>query len=87
MSLHLKHPRMVSKCANPNCNTDFKYFSEGRIYEFAIGGEGACSTATEAPRKGMKRELFWLCQDCAQQFTLECMDGEIRVIGRQHRAA
>ena len=78
---------MVSKCANPTCGTDFKYFSEGRIYEFAIGEEGACSTTTEAPAKGFKRELFWLCQNCAQAFTLECASGKIQVVGREHKAA
>ncbi len=78
---------MVSKCANPNCGIDFKYFSEGRIYEFAFAGQGACKTWTEPPAQGAKRELFWLCHDCAQQFTLECAEGEIRIVGRQHRAA
>lgn len=78
---------MVSKCANPRCGTDFKYFREGRIYEFAIGGEGAYSTPTEAPAKGARRELFWLCQNCAQMFTLECVEGKIRVAGREHKAA
>lgn len=73
---------MVSKCANPNCKTDFKYFSEGRIYEFAVGGEGACKPNVEHPGKNATRELFWLCHECAQQFTLECEDGEIRVAGR-----
>jgi hypothetical protein len=78
---------MVSKCANPSCGIDFKYFSEGRIYEFAVGGEGACKTSTEAPAKGAKRELFWLCGDCAQEVTLECADGKVRVVGREHKAA
>jgi hypothetical protein len=78
---------MVSKCANPSCGTDFKYFRDGRIYEFSVGGEGACKTAVESPGKGAKRELFWLCQDCAQQFTLQCSDGEITVVGRAREAA
>jgi hypothetical protein len=78
---------MVSKCANPRCGTDFKYFRDGRIYEFAVGGQGACNTLTEAPAKGARRELFWLCQDCAQSLTLECTDGKIQVIGREYKAA
>ena len=78
---------MVSKCANPRCGTDFKYFREGRIYEFTVGDEGACKTTSGAPLKGARRELFWLCQDCAQQFTLECAEGRIQVVGREHRAA
>ena len=78
---------MVSKCANPNCGTDFKYFREGRIYEFAVGGEGVFRTSTEPPTKDAKRELFWLCQDCAQRFTLDCSDGKIHVVGREHKAA
>lgn len=77
---------MVSKCANPHCGTDFKYFSEGRIYEFAVDVEGA-RKPTEAPAKGAKRELFWLCQDCAQLFTLQCAEGKIQVVRREHQAA
>ena len=78
---------MVSKCANPNCGTDFKYFREGRIYEFTVAGEAAWKTSTEMPSKGAKRELFWLCQNCAQQYTLECGGGRIQVVGREHKAA
>ena len=78
---------MVSKCANPNCKTDFKYFSEGRIYEFAVGGEGACKPNVEHPGKNAARELFWLCHECAQQFTLECADGEIKIAGRERKVA
>ena len=76
---------MVSKCANPACDKDFKYFREGRIYEFTVGGEGACKTNTEAPRKGSSRELFWLCQNCAQVYTLQCSDGNISVVSRERQ--
>ncbi len=78
---------MVSKCANPSCAMDFKYFREGRIYEFTLSDEGACKTSSAFPAKGAKRELFWLCQNCAQQFTLECAEGKIQVVRRAHRAA
>jgi hypothetical protein len=78
---------MVSKCANPSCGTEFKYFRDGRIYEFAVGDEGAWKTLTEVQARDSKRELFWLCQDCAQQFMLECAGGMIRVVGRAHKAA
>jgi hypothetical protein len=77
---------MVSKCANPGCATDFKYFREGRIYEFVVAKEGACTTM-EPPSKNARRELFWLCQECAQQYTLECSKGEIHIVGREHKAA
>jgi hypothetical protein len=87
MAVHLRDAPMVSKCANPSCGTDFKYFSEGRIYEFAVADEGVCRPAAEAPARGAKRELFWLCKDCAQQFTLVCADRKIKVVGRQHQAA
>lgn len=78
---------MVSKCANPGCGTDFKYFSEGRIYEFAADAKGAFNAVTEQPAKGARRELFWLCQNCAQLFTLESANGRIRVVRREHKAA
>ena len=50
---------MVSKCHNPRCANEFRYFGDGKLFEFppASAGESA--------------ELFWLCEICYQTHTLE----------------
>ncbi len=77
---------MLSKCANPVCNTVFKYFRQGRLFEFNVGAGGFC-TSDEPPRKGTSRELFWLCEGCAQSLTLQCSDGRVQPVPRCARAA
>jgi hypothetical protein len=77
---------MVTKCANPDCSTEFKYFRHGRLYEFTLDG-GAYNTPSEAPRKGGSRELFWLCHNCEQQLTLTCESGRVVAVPRRSQAA
>lgn len=78
---------MVSKCANPSCSTEFKYFREGRLYEFMAGKDGCWKSPSEAPGKTDKRELFWLCQRCAQFYTMSCQNGRLQVIHRERSVA
>ncbi|MGH9522382.1 MAG: hypothetical protein ACRD3E_07605 [Terriglobales bacterium] len=78
---------MVSKCANPDCPTEFKYFREGRLYEFTAGEDGSWKSLAEAPGKSARRELFWLCRECAQFYTMTCTDGRLRVVTRERNAA
>jgi hypothetical protein len=78
---------MVARCANPSCSTEFKYFREGRLYEFTAGEDGSWKSLAESPGKLARRELFWLCQHCAQAFTMSCEDGKLRVVPRGRRAA
>jgi hypothetical protein len=66
---------MLSKCANPDCTTEFKYFRHGRLFEFNVG-DGGCYNNL-APLRGSTRELFWLCRECSRTFTLECDAGRI----------
>jgi hypothetical protein len=79
---------MLSKCANPNCSTEFKYFRHGRLYEFNLGAGMRYDTLP--PRKGGSRELFWLCHECSRKLTLECSGGQVVPVARsanEHRAA
>ncbi len=50
---------MVSTCANPECAAPFLYYGTGRLYVFEPDGDSQ-------PRV----ESYWLCTDCAGQFTL-----------------
>jgi len=56
---------MVANCANPACNTRFKYWSEGKIFAFR-------PSPIEAVAVLRNQEWFWLCAICSQEFTLQC---------------
>lgn len=48
---------MVSKCANPECNTKFTYFGTGELL-------------VKTSRATGRQELFWLCQRCATEWQM-----------------
>jgi hypothetical protein len=75
---------MLSKCANPACNTEFKYFRHGRLFEFNLAA-GSCYNTLPA-QKGNSRELFWLCEQCARNLTLQCTgEGQVVPVPRSAR--
>jgi hypothetical protein len=57
---------MVANCANPACNTRFKYSSQGKLFSFELAGPQSAPTAL------LKQEWFWLCAACSREFTLQC---------------
>ena len=66
---------MNVQCANPECCAELKYLRGGRLYlmdrERAPKIEDAQrSVTTTAPIDPKLRRYFWLCQSCAQTFTL-----------------
>jgi hypothetical protein len=73
---------MVSKCANPDCNTRFRYLRSGKLFRFEVG------VKTTAPAKGKKSphklEHFWLCQECASLMTLKYTDEEGLIVVPLH---
>jgi|HubBroStandDraft_4_1064222.scaffolds.fasta_scaffold371196_2 hypothetical protein len=61
---------MLSKCANPNCETTFRYFHEGRLYlidprEALAGYKPGCSS------KSAQLEYVWLCSSCSLYLTIQ----------------
>jgi hypothetical protein len=66
---------MVSKCHNSQCAAEFRYFGDGKLFEFPPDSAGESS------------ELFWLCENCYQAHTLERgQDGEVRLVAkRKHK--
>jgi hypothetical protein len=75
---------MLSKCANPSCQMEFKYFRSGRLFEFNVGP--GCCYNTLPPQKGTSRELFWLCEECSRALTLQCSgDGSVVTAPRSAR--
>jgi hypothetical protein len=63
---------MLHKCANPNCSIPFRHLREGKL--FLAENEhpprrrnGSLRVRTPSVRR---IEHYWLCAQCAQQFTL-----------------
>ena len=54
---------MLSKCHNPKCSTQFRYFGDGKLFEFPA----------DSIRESF--QLYWLCDNCIRSFTLQ-RDGE-----------
>lgn len=48
---------MVSKCANPECNTKFTYFGTGELLVKTSSFFG-------------HQELFWVCHRCATEWQI-----------------
>jgi len=63
---------MTTKCANPNCSTQFMFLRGGRLFHR--------ESARVANRSGSlvpvrKVEFFWLCEACAPTMTVILKDG------------
>ena len=63
---------MVEKCANPDCETTFKYSSSGRLFAFEVRSpSGPCK---DVPRAICEKQpshatvCFWLCQRCTPNY-------------------
>lgn len=63
---------MVDKCINPNCQKPLHYLRDGRVFLFSRKNTG------ENAKLPHRLEHYWLCGECAQQWTLK-MDAECGV--------
>ena len=52
---------MVAKCANPECNREFRELNKGRL--FLLPPDTTVSRLIDY--------CYWLCPDCAAAYTLE----------------
>jgi len=61
------------KCANPACPIAFHWLGGGKFFRFRAGehNQGANSSKTSTQACGVGVKHFWLCEQCAQVFTLE----------------
>lgn len=66
---------MVKKCANPDCNTEFRYSHEGHLFPYEI--KDPAEPCRDVPavicerKPGRATLYFWLCERCCGQFTLQ----------------
>jgi hypothetical protein len=56
---------VVSRCANPSCEAQFKYLHEGRLFQFA-----AANTSIRLAKSRLNFEFWWLCGQCCSSMTL-----------------
>jgi hypothetical protein len=64
---------VLSKCANPACLARFHYLHQGRIFNIETGA--VSSDRGRPPTR--KIEHFWLCERCAQTFTVMLENGVV----------
>ena len=66
---------MVKKCANPDCNKEFRYSHEGHLFPYEIRDpEEPCRDVHALICEIKPRHAtvyFWLCEQCCAQFTLQ----------------
>ena len=74
---------MVSKCANPACKKEFKYFRDGKLFEFDHAGDVSAKPGRlhKAPKH---RTLYWLCKRCSASFTLACSGPSVNLVPLRH---
>jgi hypothetical protein len=68
---------MVERCANPGCTQRFLYLRVGQLYRFHP------APAQEGEHPPL---YFWLCGDCAQQWTLRFHGPDGVTLELRHRA-
>lgn len=61
--------KLHPKCANPSCAAAFHWLAGGRFFRFRPG-ELAASTKGDAAEEAPAVKHYWLCESCAQSFTL-----------------
>jgi hypothetical protein len=75
---------MLSRCANSQCGKPFLRLREGKLFLVETGrvtkaGEPAVPPLVRARPRQRHVEHYWLCDDCAIDWTLVC-DGDQGVI-------
>lgn len=66
---------MLSQCANPRCGKPFLKLREGKLFlvetnRLSKPGESVSPPFVRARQKQRVVEHFWLCDDCAELWTL-----------------
>lgn len=69
---------MISKCANPQCAKTLMRLDGGRFFGFYT---------KDAQANHRTIENFWLCANCARNFTLQQVEGNVELRSRDRGAA
>ena len=77
--VHWEQP-MVSKCANPACDAQFRYLHQGKLFMV-----DPISPSEQPDFKGGPGQMsfYWLCDACARELTVKVgKDRDVRLIPR-----
>jgi hypothetical protein len=69
---------MISKCANPQCAKTLMRLDGGRFFGFHTD---------QQQTKHKAIENFWLCANCAKNFTLRQVEGKVELRLRERKTA
>jgi len=65
---------MIHKCANPECDVEFRYVSRGRLFSFELRhptAPGRDVPTAVCERKPSHATIhFWLCENCSSKLSL-----------------
>ena len=61
---------MNMTCANKDCGAELKYLRGGRLFLMERQPSSLATAAPEAQRAVTMRRYFWLCESCAQRYSI-----------------
>jgi len=72
----------LGKCANPECQAEFKRLGTGRIYTLPVSDPQAWGLPLH-----IKQKVVWLCARCAahHQVEFDQQQCQIRIVSRTHQ--
>ena len=71
---------MVTTCANPLCDTPFRYFRKGKLVLLEASRTVPSELLEQFRPLERNPEFFWLCDQCCTTLTIEIEnDGTVRV--------
>jgi hypothetical protein len=59
---------MVSRCANPECESKFRYLNQGKLY--ILRSPRAEVRAEGDDAQNLIRRLLWLCERCSERLVV-----------------
>lgn len=71
---------MVGSCANPECEAEFRYFRRG-------GRVVVVELAADSEHPGRRRDLLWLCENCARAYDIVVVEGEPKCVPKPEGGA
>jgi hypothetical protein len=69
---------MLSKCANPDCSTTFRYLNEGKLYLIDPKAALIRHGVRAVKYASSSHEYFWLCSSCCRHMMIQ-IDGHLEV--------
>jgi len=69
---------MVDKCANPVCQTQFRFLRDGKLFHVESNAQDV--------KNSSRMQHFWLCESCSREFTVVAAPQGVAVIAARAKA-